>query len=371
METCMPRTIGTGRNKNIISTPAQSTSARVMKKKSQAQTQTTIYDVANYADVSVSTVSRVLNEPEKVASNTRRSVSEAIRELRYRPNRAARMLGQESFLALGVALSKYTTAFQSAILRGIRARLDSTKTELLLYDQEPQNSRVSLSSFIGQSAIDGLLLTGGLVTENTIEELATIGIPIVFIGGKRAGVDCFYWEKEASAYLATEHLIKQGHQRIGMITQNRFGTPPKVSGYHRALVSAGIEPNELFVASGGTNATRNYWEEAGYEEMRNLMEIDPAITAVFAGTNLQAVGALRAIREAALSVPGDYAVVGYGDTELSRLAGLTSVTRRVRDIGYDAMDLLLRRVSGKEKSSPISKPIRPKLKVRRSSGKGS
>jgi LacI family transcriptional regulator len=198
---------------------------------------------------------------------------------------------------------------------------------------------------------------------------------VILLGAEAPEFDCFHWDDEAGAHSAVAHLIQNGHRRIGMITANVWdskladtkATSLRVAGYQRALEEAGLTFDPELVQSGRTLKHAGFSEEAGYEAMQKLLAIDGSISAVFASSDVQAIGAWKALRELGKAVPGDFAIVGYDDIKMSRYIGLSSVDQQMQQIGYRASELLLRRVAEGGQSNPISEHIIPQLNVRESS----
>jgi LacI family transcriptional regulator len=341
-----------------------------MPPKSQDQSKTTIYDVADHAGVAISTVSRVLNDSRDVSDATRETVLKAIRELQFRPNRTAKSLAQRSTRTIAVAVPTFTTPFHNELLKGVRSRLDDADLDLLLCDLDWEAPRATLRNFLSRGAMDGLLLTGIAVNEEIALELQTLGAPVVLVGTQWEAMDSFYWDDVPGARLAVEHLIERGHTDIAMITtphdENRLRNA-RVAGYRDALEDAGLPFIEDRVACGQTRKHDGFSEEAGYEGMQHVLEHHPDVTAVFASSDVQAIGAWQAIRQAGQAVPDDYALVGYDDIKVSRFIGLSSVAQNMHDVGEQAADVLLQRLAGSD-DPPVSRLVQPELVVRKSSG---
>lgn len=342
-----------------------------MPQDEQDQDKTTIYDVAERAGVAISTVSRVLNNSQDVSDATRERVMKAIRELQFRPNRTAKSLAQRSTRTIAVAVPTFTTPFHNELLKGVRDRLDEADIDLLLCDLDWEAPRATLLNFLERGAMDGLILAGLPVDEETGEDLLTLGAPVVLIGSQWPPLDSFYWDEEPGVKLAINHLIEQGHTRIGMITtphDNRLRNA-RVNGYQEALDEAGIEFDEALVAHGQTRKHDGFSEESGYEAMQELLELEDSITAIFASSDVQAIGAWQAIREAGYEVPDDFGLVGYDDIKVSRFIGLTSVAQNMHYVGESATDLLMQRLDNTGTDETISELVTPELQIRKSSQK--
>ncbi len=335
------------------------------------QEKTTIYDVAEHAGVAISTVSRVLNNSQDVSDATREKVMKAIRKLQFRPNRTAKSLAQRTTRTIAVAVPTFTTPFHNELLKGIRDRLDDADLDLLLCDLDWEAPKATLQNFLERGAMDGLLVAGLPITEETADDLLTLGAPVVLIGNEWSPLDSFYWDEEPGVRLAMNHLLEGGHRRIGMITtphDNRLRNE-RVHGYRQALGEAGIEYDEALVVHGKTRKHDGFSEESGYEAMSTLLDLDESVTAVFASSDVQAIGAWQAIREAGYEVPDDFSLVGYDDIKVSRFIGLTSVAQNMHYVGERATDVLLSRLDNTGPEEAISELVEPELMVRKSSQK--
>jgi LacI family transcriptional regulator len=330
----------------------------------------TIHDVAEHAGVSPATVSRVTNATGLVSEETRDRVLAAARELGYRPDRTARALGQEGRArTLAVALPSFTTPFHNELLKGVRDRLGAAGPDLLLCDLRWEAPRASLERFLARGAVDGLLVGGLPPAEEPAAEgpvpsaLGVPGAPVVLLGTPHDELDSFSWKEAAGARVATEHLLRRGHRRIGMIASHHDGAvrTERTNGYRAALRAAGIRPRPAWVASGTTDKHDGYSEEAGREAARTLMDRGLGLSAVFASSDVQAIGAWQAFRERGLTVPEDVALVGYDDVKVSRHIGLTSVSQKMRAVGRGATRLLRKRLRGEGPPGPRSTTIMPEL----------
>jgi LacI family transcriptional regulator len=334
------------------------------------QQRPTIHDVADRAGVSTATVSRVVNETGQTAEATRERVVEAIDALGYRPHRAAKALSQGTTQSIAVAVPTFTTPFHNELLKGVRRRLKDERTDFLLCDLEWEAPEASLVHFLERGAIDGLLAAGLPMSASLGRELRKLGGPAVLIGSRWTEGDSFYWDETSGARMATEHLLDRGHSRVGMITTHRDSPirNARIRGYEAALRDAGLAPRPDRIATGRTDKHAGFSEESGYEAMTSLLEASPDVTAVFASSDVQAIGAWQALRHRGRSVPDDVALIGYDDIKISRFIGLSSVAQNMHDIGERAADLLLRRLRRAGPEEVFSELVTPDLVARASSG---
>lgn len=335
----------------------------------------TIYDVADRAGVAISTVSRVLNDSPEVSEDTRERVRAAIEALQFRPDRTAKSLAQRQTDWLAVAVPSSTSQFYNELLKGVKDCLREHDIDLLLCNLGSAAPRETLWRFLTRGAVDALMLASLPVDDRLVHELRMLHAPVVLIGARSEHFDCFYWDDEAGAYAATRHLTENGHRRIGMITAAVWDSKLvdnqvsalRVKGYRRALEEADIEFDADLVQTGRTLKHAGFSEEAGYEAMQKLLAIDDTISAVFASSDVQALGAWNALRDAGKKVPDEAAIIGYDDIKISRYIGLSSVDQRMQQIGYRASELLLAKLAGTRSEPPVVECIVPELRIRNSS----
>lgn len=329
----------------------------------------TIYDVADRAGVAISTVSRVLNDSPDVSDRTRERVLEAIEALKFRPDRVAKTLAQQRARSLAIAIPTFTTPFHNELLKGVRSMLVGKDHDLLLFDLGSQSPLERLLNMLKRGTVDGLLLAGIPVDEYLAPELKALRAPVVLIGHHHTHFDCYYWDNDTGAKAAVNHLIKQGHRRIGMIRSytDSYLQKKRIVGYQEALDEAGIPYDASLVQSGTTEKHAGFSEEHGYEAMQLMLKIDPPATAVFASSDVQAIGAWKAIREAGKSVPEDIALIGYDDIKTSKYIGLTSIDQNMEGVGREAAQRLLFRLDNPGTEERIARLVVPELRIRESS----
>lgn len=334
---------------------------------SNGSTKVTIYDVAEEAGVAISTVSRVLNNSQEVADATRQRVLGAIDRLQFRPQRTARTLARQNVHALAVAVPSFTSYFYNEMLKGVKDCLDKEEIDLLLCNLGSSDPLPTLMRFLNRGAVDGLLLTMVPVDQELYQELRRLRAPVVLLGNQSDQFDCFYWDDVQAAVTAVEHLVSLGHRRIGMIAAHTWSytAEDRMNGYRKGLQKHNIPVEEKLIQTGQTEKHAGYSEEAGYEAMQKLLERTPDITAVFAGSDVQAVGAWKAIRDAGHTVPDDIALIGCDDIKFSRFLDLSTVDYHLHEAGMRASRLLLNRMNGSE-DPRIQELLSPDLIIRKS-----
>jgi len=333
------------------------------------KTSVTIYDVARRAGVAISTVSRVLNDSLDVSERTRAEVLQAIEHLRYSPSRTARSLAQQEYHSFAVAIPSFTAPFQNELLKGIRAFVRDLGLDLLICDLGSKDIDRALRSFLDRGAVRGLLICGTSLSPEMTEELQEIQSSIVLVGQTSPAFDSFMWDDTKGVQTAVAHLINKGHTNICMIRSavNSETQTLRINGYKLALENGGIPFNPDRIVSGGPTYHAGFSEEDGFDAMKTILQSHPQCTAVMASSDVQAIGALAAIKEAGLRVPQDMAIVGYDDIKTSRFIGLSSVNQSVQQIGFSAAKKLHDRISGFLLGPSEHILVEPTLEIRASS----
>ncbi len=328
----------------------------------------TIYDVAREAGVAISTVSRVLNDSPDVSEATRQKVLKAVEALRFRPDRVAKKLAQQRKGTVTVAVPSFTSLFYNEMLKGVKDALRKHDMDLLLCDMGSQRPHQTLLRFLNRGTVDALLLIGLPITDDIQDTLLSLYAPVVLVGTRHTLFDSFYWDEVAGARAATRHLIMQGHQHIGIIVAHSwsFHMEDRLLGYRKALEEADIPFNPDYVQTGDTRKHAGFSEEAGYEATQKLLRVAPEITAIFANSDVQAIGARLALEEAGKCIPEEVALIGFDDIKISRYIGLSSVNLALHAVGFRATERLIQQLKEPD-LRPLHQKISPRLMVRKSS----
>ncbi|MFF4853145.1 LacI family DNA-binding transcriptional regulator [Streptomyces sp. NPDC001194] len=311
----------------------------------------TLEEVAARAGVGRGTVSRVVNGSSKVSERTRAAVEAAVAELGYVPNRAARALAGSRADAIALVVPEpqsrfFTEPYFSDVVRGIGAALAETDVQLVLTLAGSDRERRRLAQYLSAHRVDGVLLVAVHAGDPLPELLAGLGIPAVISGRRSAAeplpsVDC---DNAAGAAGAVRHLLGRGRRAIATVTGplDVYGARCRLDGYREALTAAGVPVDELLIADG------DFTEEGGRRAVRELLERRPALDAVFAASDVMAVGARRELRAAGRRIPEDVALVGFDDSVLARHMDppLTSVRQPVEEMGRTMARMLLARIAG-------------------------
>ncbi|MEN0044682.1 MAG: LacI family DNA-binding transcriptional regulator [Pseudomonadota bacterium] len=325
----------------------------------------TIYDVADEAGVAISTVSRVLNDSKEVSDKTRQKVEAAIEKLRFKPQRTAKTLAQQQTHSLAVAMPSTTSLYYVEILKGVKDTLREHDIDLLLCNLGSTSPYQTLQRFLARGAVDALLLASLPIDENLERELMKLHAPVVIAGVNHPKFDCIYLNDRVGGSKAVQHLIDQGHRRIGMISPHPWSyvTDERIQGYRNALEAAGIPFDPSLIAAGDTLKHAGFSEEAGAEAMKKLLSLAEPPTAVFVSSDVQAFGAWSEIRARGQNVPENMSIVAYDNLKLSRYLRLTTVDQKMYEVGKRATERLLQRME-KDTSERINVFVEPELIVR-------
>jgi LacI family transcriptional regulator len=309
----------------------------------------TIKDVARASGVSSMTVSRVINESQKVRPETRRRVEQAIAELGYVPSRLARGLSRQRTGTLAVIVPDVANPFFTEVVRAAEEVARRGGYGVILCDTRADLSveRDVVEELIAHR-VEGIVIAPvSDLSAAHLRRLDEFRVPCVLVDRTLPGVerDAVVGDSFAGARRLVEHLIALGHSRIGLIVEsNQVSTArERRRGYEAALAAAGIALDPSLVAETAVDPV------GGAEGMRRLLELEQRPTAVFTVNNLVALGAIEAVRGAGLEVPDDVALVCFDDIEYaSRLYPfLTALEQPAETFGTVATQLLLERIQGR------------------------
>ncbi|MGO9496631.1 MAG: LacI family DNA-binding transcriptional regulator [Solirubrobacteraceae bacterium] len=303
--------------------------------------------MARHAKVGVGTVSRVLNDSPLVSEDARRRVHRTIDELGYRRSSTARNLSLGRTQMIGVVAPFFTSNSVLERLRGVVNKLrDHSDYDLVLFDVEtlPQRND-AFSRFARTDRVDGLLVMSLRPTDEEAESLRREGLPVVLVDVRHPALSRIVIDDVLGGQLATEHLLDRGHTRIGFIgdAPTPFGftsSEDRRQGMARALRRAGIRRRDAYEMRGA------HGREQARELAERLLRLPDPPTAIFAASDVQAMGVLAAARSMRVRVPQDLAVIGFDDIEVAEVLGLTTVHQPLRETGARGVELLLAAIDG-------------------------
>jgi len=312
----------------------------------------TIQDIAERANVSISTVSRVLNNTAPVAEETRERVLSIIAELGYKPNLFAQGLAGGQSKTIGVLTQLIGSPFYDVILRGILTGIDGSGYSPLFADGgwDAKKDQLALNMFI-QRQVDGLIILTGHSPEEFLVEIAS-EIPMIIVGRDIPDLkeQCLPFDDFEAAQKATQYLIEVGHRRIAHITglRNHQDALERRDGYLMAHKEAGIEADPDLMIEG------DFTEPSGVMAVEMLLMRGRIFSAIFAANDQMAYGARLALYRRGLRVPEDVSIVGFDDQAPTAymVPPLTSIRRTPLEIGEAAGQALVNLMQGKSVKLP-------------------
>jgi LacI family transcriptional regulator len=327
----------------------------------------TIQDVAQSAGVSVSAVSKVLRDAYGVSPEMRAKVTTAIEKLGYRPHAGARGMRGRSF-TVGVVLTEMSSPFQPEVVDGINDQLESSAFQAIMTvgGANAERQQRSIEALVDRQ-VDGLILIAPFVRQPWLEKLAA-SIPTVVVArhGGGSNYDSVVDDDYEGARLVVDHLAGLGHQRIvhtshpsgGLKRPFVLSQTARCESYVQAMNRLGLEADVI---------ETTYSEQGGYQATVEALGRPVPPTAIFAGADIAALGALRAAEELGRKVPDDLTIVGYDNiyvTTIGRIS-LTTVDQSGQLTGTTSARLLLERIEGR--SQPVHYVVAPRLIARSTS----
>jgi len=326
----------------------------------------TIKDIAKLANVSITTVSRVINnKTEGVSEETRNRILQLVKELGYQPNAIARGLVTKKTKTVGLIIPDISNPFFPDIARGEEDSAHIYGYNVFLCNTDDNLEKESeYINALKEKYVDGIIFTSSSIPKHEhITDLIKSGIPVVIMDRRIDSEDIYgvFLDNYEGGYIATKYLIDLGHKRIGCITGPLYisNAIERLEGYKRALVDNEIEVDNRLIFEG------DYKINSGIIGAEKLLEHE--VTAIFASNDLMAYGAYKAIRSYGYKIPDDISVVGFDDIQLSQILEpqLTTIRQPAYDMGLAAARMLIKLVEGKKLKKKIIN-FRPQLIIRQS-----
>ena len=314
--------------------------------------QPTLDTVAAAAGVSRATVSRVINGSPRVSAKVKSLVDDAIAQLGYVPNRAARSLVMRRTDSIALVMREpdatvLADPYLANIIIATSQALAGTGIQLVLVNARNDAEHARLADYVRSGHVDGVLVTAIHGDDPLPRTLLGAGVPTV-VGGRPArsvpGLAYVGVDNIGGAELAVQRLLAAGRRRIATIAgpPDMTAAADRLTGYQRALTAAGLDA--------GLIAHGVYTRESGEQAMMQLLDREPGLDGVFAANDLMASGALRALRSAGRRVPEDVSVIGFDDIELARHTEppLTTVRQPIVEQARTMTELLLTQIGGQQ-----------------------
>lgn len=303
----------------------------------------TIKDVAQKANVSIATVSRVLHNLGGYSDKTKQKVDQTIKELNYQPNAIARGLINKRTQTIGVLFPDVSSTFSSDLLHGIDEFVHNRNYSVVVCNTDQDGKRtLKYLQLLREKQVDGILFSSEVLKKEYYDLLEDMRVPVVLISSRTDFPNVPYVKVDdcQAAYDAVDYLVTRGHRRIAMISGTK-GDPiagtPRIEGYRKALEAHGIAFNSSYLIYG------DFMYESGSRAMKTILQKIPEVTAVFAASDEMAIGALSTAAQHGLNVPEDISIMGYDDLRLARMVNppLTTVRQPLHDIGMLASEKLI------------------------------
>ena len=326
----------------------------------------TIVDVAKLAQVSIATVSRVLNGSTPVVEETAQRVRAAVDKLQFVPRTAARVLSSRKTNTIGLLFSEIRGAFFAHLLKGVESQVRSAEYELLIYST--QSDHPIKRKPLGEHNTDGLLVFTTSLEADELLRLNNINFPIVLMHEtppNGMNIPVITIENKDGAEMLVSHLIeKHGRRRIVFLQgpEGHEDSQWRERGYREALESHEISFDPELIICG------EFDEEQAFVAMQQLILDGIEFDAVFSGDDDAAIGVYRALKMANRIIPDDVAVVGFDDVQFSRYISpaLTTIRAPIEEVGREAVRQLIRLLNGEHAQSLTL--MRTELVIRESCG---
>lgn len=333
----------------------------------QNKKKTTIYDIAKRAGVTAATVSRVINGKTNVTEKTREKILRIIEEMDFYPSTIASALSRKKSREVGILSSFFLGDFFLKILESLHAELK--QYDVILYSAQSQAERFeTLRRIVNENRISGLVIFSAHIFPEEEQLLRKSSSSIVLLECSHPDYTSIYYDNMIGAYKAVSHLIELGHRKIAIIA----GKPEKkvlwpigaerLKGYKLALKTAQITPNENHIIPTEWN------RQDAYEKAKQLLVSKDRPTAIFAVSDMQAIGVMNAAKDLGIRVPEDLSVIGFDNMEISEIVGLTTMMQQYSILAKNAAhSLLTEMASGQRKKDQVM--LQPELIIRSTAAK--
>jgi LacI family transcriptional regulator len=328
------------------------------------------WDIAHEANVSQSTVSRVLNNSPRISEATAQRVKDAMARLGYSPNAAARTLITGRSNLIGLVVSNIANPFYPEVIEAIVATAAEQDYNVVLCNtQESKELQSSYLDLLIEHQVDGAILTSSLIdSQDVLSRVGMDRIPLVMVN-RTVGdlpVDSVRLDNYEAGRIVAAHFVDLGHRSLGYVggLSATSTNEARLRGFRSRLSELGVDLPAKNVVGGA------FTRDSGYQLAKDLIASDERPTAVFCADDLIALGTMDAVIDAGLRIPEDVAIIGVDDVPAAslRTVGLSTVRQPAGEMGRRAVSLLLERLRGGPGSDPVDIVLRPRLIVRRTCG---
>ncbi|WNB90775.1 LacI family DNA-binding transcriptional regulator [Bacillus sp. NEB1478] len=313
----------------------------------------TIKDVAKYANVSIATVSRIVNGLPGYTEDTKKKVQEAIEALGYQPNAIARGLINKRTQTIGVLFPEVSGMLSSEVLEGVENAAHDGGFSVIVCNTTSSGKRtVKYLRLLQEKRVDGVIFASENVKEEYYKIFQEMQVPVVLVStGSQFDLPFVRVNDYEGAFRATEYLIQKGHKQIGMIGGS-FDDPiagvPRMKGFQDALEKHGLDFSDQHMTS-----NEGYRFQNGKESLPLLLEKLQHMTALFAASDEMAIGAMAAAHQLGIRVPEELSIIGYDNLKIAEMCypALTTVSQPLKEMGQSAGEILVKLIKGKEKEA--------------------
>lgn len=328
----------------------------------------TIYQVAERAGVSLSTVSRVLNGKASVNKVLKERVEKAVKELNYRPNSVARSLANNRTDSVGVLVPELNAPFFGDLMQAVESTLRAADKHVIIsVGRNCLETEKDAVEFLISRNCDALIMHVEALSDEYLLELNQSKLPVALVNRQVEGLSeaCTSLDNEKGGYLATRHLLELGHKDIAYISgpTDKCDASLRLEGHKRALSEAGLPINPQLIFSG------DYSEEDGKIGLLDLMARDVPFTALVCANDWMASGAISCARDLGMSLPQDLSIVGFDDVVFAHhvFPRLTTVSNPIAEMAEMSAKYILNKVYGQ--TNNVQQYFEPSLVVRESTVK--
>ncbi|WP_430784727.1 catabolite control protein A [Virgibacillus flavescens] len=328
----------------------------------------TIYDVAREANVSMATVSRVVNGNPNVKPTTRKKVLATIETLGYRPNAVARGLASKKTTTVGAIIPDISSIFFAELARGIEDIATMYKYNIILSNSDQNKDKeLQLINTMLEKQVDGIIFMGGTITDEHVNQFKTSSVPVVLAAtyDESNTIPSVNIDYEQASYEATKFLLDKGNKDVAFISgeDDTLINKQKYAGYQKAFKDASITIKDEYVIKG------DYTYDSGIEAFKELYALESNPSAIFVSSDEMALGVIHGAQDKGLTVPGDIEVFGFDNTRLASMVRptLSTIVQPMYDIGAVAMRLLTKYMNKEDVSE--KKVVLPHRIVERNSTK--
>ena len=323
----------------------------------------TIYDIAKKAGVSIATVSRVVNKSDGIADETREKVLKVADELGYYPQAYAQGLARKKKNIIMVVVPVLSNYFFMEVLAGIQDEISAHDYDLNIFNVQGNGGKMfsQVENILKRQWADGYIFISTHMANEQLDKLKNYEIPITLVDESYPGIDSVSVDNQKGVDQAMQYFLSNGFKRIAMVTALKSSKPgrQRVKGYKKALRDAGISVDEDLIATGESMYRDGFSEQNGYEAMKKLLELPQPPDACFCSSDIQAVGAIKAMDEKNADIP----IIGYDDITISNYIGLSTIRQPMYDMGEFATQTLIERMKNPKEQS-TQKVFSPELVLR-------